>query len=129
RGDIKSQMDAYAVGVQWGWLSRADVREKMGEPIAEDQNLHEYLVPLNMTLSSKIGEAQQPSFEQASAMAWMTTMMRNDPASTEALRELDGISSFIGSSQQRMEELTDRLSAQGAQIEQLQGEVSQQAQV
>jgi len=35
RGDIASRYAAYAVGVQWGWLSREDVREMEQLPMVE----------------------------------------------------------------------------------------------
>lgn len=46
RGDIKSRYAAYAIGRQWGWLSKNDVRriENMN-PI---ENGDDYLTPLNM---------------------------------------------------------------------------------
>jgi HK97 family phage portal protein len=47
RGDLKSRYDAYAVGINWGFLSPNDVR------VLEDMNPREggntYLTPLNMT--------------------------------------------------------------------------------
>lgn len=47
RGDIKTRYDAYAVGRNWGWLSRNDVRrlENMNDVDGGD----DYLTPLNMT--------------------------------------------------------------------------------
>lgn len=57
RGDIKSRYDAYAVGVQWGFLSRGDVRRSEGlENVGDDAQLEEFLVPLNMIPSSKIDQ-------------------------------------------------------------------------
>lgn len=53
RGDIKSRYEAYAIGRQWGWLSRNDVRRKENEnPI---DNGDDYLTPLNMVDSGKPG--------------------------------------------------------------------------
>jgi len=58
RGDTKSRYDAYAVGRQWGWLSRNDVRrmENM-DPI---EGGDDYLVPSNMTVLGATPEGQQP---------------------------------------------------------------------
>lgn len=47
RGDIQSRYAAYAVGRQWGWLSRNDIRSRENmNPIAGGDD---YLTPLNMT--------------------------------------------------------------------------------
>jgi HK97 family phage portal protein len=46
RGDTESRYNAYAVGIQNGWLSRNDVRKK--ENMNPVDGLDEYLVPLNM---------------------------------------------------------------------------------
>ena len=59
RGDVKSRMEAYQIGVQNGWLSPNDVRE------LEDMNPVDggdvYLAPLNMTTIDKVGEEpEQP---------------------------------------------------------------------
>jgi HK97 family phage portal protein len=46
RGDAKTRYEAFAIGVQNGWLSRADVREI--ENLPERPGLDEYLTPVNM---------------------------------------------------------------------------------
>ncbi len=47
RGDAKSRNEAYAIGVQNGWLSRNEVRGL--ENLNPVDGLDEYLAPLNMT--------------------------------------------------------------------------------
>lgn len=47
RGDLKSRNEAYAVGVQNGWLSRNEVRSL--ENLNPEPGLDEFLAPLNMT--------------------------------------------------------------------------------
>ena len=50
RGDVKTQTEAWARGVQWGWFSVNDVRELMGEnPIGPEGD--EYLRPVNMEVA------------------------------------------------------------------------------
>jgi HK97 family phage portal protein len=57
RGDLKSRYDAFAVGIQWGFLNRAGVRRSEGLAAgADEDNLEEYLVPLNMIPSSRLDE-------------------------------------------------------------------------
>lgn len=46
RGDTTSRYAAYAVGRQWGWLSRNDVRRKENMNVIEGGD--DYLLPLNM---------------------------------------------------------------------------------
>jgi HK97 family phage portal protein len=43
RGDTRSRYAAYAIGIQWGWLSPADVREL--EDMPEIPNLDRYIAP------------------------------------------------------------------------------------
>ena len=50
RGDIKSRYEAYASGINAGWISRNEVREK--ENLNPRPGLDEMLVPLNMQSSS-----------------------------------------------------------------------------
>lgn len=56
RGDTKARYEAYAIGRQWGWLSRNDVRrlENMN-PIADGDD---YLSPLNMTPGGRTPPAE-----------------------------------------------------------------------
>lgn len=59
RGDRKSRFDAYAVGVQWGFLSRGDVRRMEGlATVGDEEQLEEFLVPLNMIPSSKLDQVE-----------------------------------------------------------------------
>lgn len=51
RTDTLARYQAYAVGIQWGFLSRADVRRLENMPVDED-TLEEFLVPVNMEASS-----------------------------------------------------------------------------
>jgi HK97 family phage portal protein len=53
RGDFKTRMEGYAVGVQNGWLSRNEVRVK--ENMNPVDGLDEYLQPLNMQPSGSEG--------------------------------------------------------------------------
>lgn len=46
RGDLKSRLEAYALGKQWGVYSTNDIRKKLDEPPVEGGD--QYLVPLNM---------------------------------------------------------------------------------
>lgn len=46
RGDTLSRYRAYAIGIQWGFLSRADVREL--ENLTAEEGLDEFLIPANM---------------------------------------------------------------------------------
>jgi HK97 family phage portal protein len=63
RGDLKSRYDAYAVGRQWGWLSKNDVRRKEGmNPIPDGDD---YLTPLNMIPNG--AEPKKPAPKPAAA--------------------------------------------------------------
>jgi HK97 family phage portal protein len=59
RGDMKSRYEAYAIGVQWGFLNRQDVRRFEGQATADAEHLlDEYLVPLNMIPSRRLDEIE-----------------------------------------------------------------------
>jgi HK97 family phage portal protein len=59
RGDIRSRYEAYAIGVQWGFLSRGDVRRFEGlSTVGNEELLEEFLVPLNMIPSSKLDQVE-----------------------------------------------------------------------
>lgn len=70
RTDTMSRYQAYAVGIQWGFLSRADVRRYENLPV-DDDTLEEFLVPVNMEASSvmdvagDVAEAQDPAADAA----------------------------------------------------------------
>lgn len=64
RGDIHSRYTAYSIGVQWGWLNRAEVRRREGDPTVDAENLlDEFLVPLNMIPASKLDQVEVGSKE------------------------------------------------------------------
>lgn len=63
RGDIRSRYEAYAIGRQWGWLSRNDIREK--ENMNPIEGGDDYLTPLNMAS----GTSQAPQQEKANAVS------------------------------------------------------------
>lgn len=57
RGDMRARYAAHAVGVQWGFVSRAEVRRQEGLATVDDEHqLEEFLVPLNMIPSKKLDE-------------------------------------------------------------------------
>lgn len=60
RADTRSRYEAYARAIQWGWMSRNEVREL--ENLSAHPALDDYLVPLNMAVVSGGGDAsnQQP---------------------------------------------------------------------
>ena len=53
-GDLKARTDHYSKGIQWGWWSPNDVREKEGENPIEEGDV--YRSPLNMGPLDKIDE-------------------------------------------------------------------------
>lgn len=64
RGDLKSRIDAYARGKQWGLYSTNDIRKKLDEPPVDGGD--QYLVPLNMA-DGKTGDPigyQDPKTEE-----------------------------------------------------------------
>lgn len=66
RGDLKTRYEAYAIGRQWGWLSRNDIRalENMNSIPGGD----DYLSPLNMVpLGTNPATAQAESMAQSMA--------------------------------------------------------------
>jgi HK97 family phage portal protein len=115
RGDIKSRYEAYAIGIQWGILNRAEPRRLEGLPAPpDDQLLEEFLVPLNMIPSSKIDEIDvggsnakaggggdknkdgggtQPttgsdgSTPQANSLALLSTIVRDKPELARAIAD------------------------------------------
>lgn len=62
RGDIRSRFEAYAIGIQWGFLNRGDPRRYEGLPDPGDEaQLEEFLVPMNMIPSSKLDQVEVAS--------------------------------------------------------------------
>lgn len=51
RGDQEGRYKAYALAINWGWMSRSEVRER--ENLPHEADLDEFLVPLNMRLASE----------------------------------------------------------------------------
>jgi len=84
RGDAKSRNEAYAIGVQNGWLSRNEVRGL--ENLNPVEGLDEYLAPLNMTTAPALaaeaenvmaGESGVGSGESGTAPAAPTPTARS----------------------------------------------------
>jgi HK97 family phage portal protein len=86
RGDMKTRYEGYALGVQWGWLSRADVREL--EDLPFEEGLDEFLVPLNMVgagalqtvLDGVTTDANGNPLESASSLATLALLLRGKRA-------------------------------------------------
>lgn len=62
RGDIKSRYDAYAVGRQWGWLSRNDIRES--ENMNPIEGGDDYLTPMNMNVLGEESNEDPPTDDE-----------------------------------------------------------------
>ena len=58
RTDTLSRYRAYAIGINWGFLSRADVRRFENLPV-DDPTLEEFVIPVNMTPSEFLGQEAQ----------------------------------------------------------------------
>lgn len=84
RGDQASRNAAYATAIQFGWLSRADVREL--ENLPEVAGLDEYLVPVNMTSSKTLTQPAAVKEARAAAIAAMLTRESNPAAELLARR-------------------------------------------
>lgn len=54
RGDLHSRYTSYATAIQWGFLSRNEVRIK--EDLSPAEGLDEFMAPSNMTTAEKLGE-------------------------------------------------------------------------
>ncbi len=66
RGDVKVQSEAHARGIQWGWYSPNDVRERIGEnPIGPEGDV--YVSPVNMQPMAALMEAGTSSGESKPA--------------------------------------------------------------
>ena len=63
RADTKSRNEAYAIAIQWGWMTRAEARQKDNQnPI---DGLDEPLVPLNMrTINEPVPSPTPPPVDQ-----------------------------------------------------------------
>lgn len=73
RGDTAARYAAYSLGIQWGFLSRADVRELENLPWVD--GLDEYLVPLNMAASSALPRTTDEAAGRGSEL--LSLLMRN----------------------------------------------------
>lgn len=59
RGDIRSRYEAHALGIQWGFLNRKEVRQEEDKPsVGPEHQLDEFLVPMNMIPSSKLDQVE-----------------------------------------------------------------------
>ena len=65
RGDTKSRMEAYAIGVQNGWMNRNEVREL--ENLNAVDGLDEFLAPLNMTTAPALAAAAEDTITGTTA--------------------------------------------------------------
>jgi len=65
RGDTKSRMEAYAIGVQNGWMNRNEVREL--ENLNAADGLDEFLAPLNMTTAPALSAEAEAKIENPGA--------------------------------------------------------------
>lgn len=92
RGDMRSRSEAYATAVQWGWMTRAEVRER--ENLNPIPGLSEPLTPLNMGVA---GAAPAPSPGAAAHLRLMVRdaaarVVRKELASVARLAERTGCS-------------------------------------
>ena len=83
RGDTAARNEAYSRGIQFGWLSRADVREL--ENLSEVEGLDEFLVPVNMMSSNALQQTPPPD---AASLASLALMLRDEPEISEKLARL-----------------------------------------
>lgn len=68
RGDIETRYKAYALAVNWGWMSRSDVRER--ENMSHEPDLDDFLVPLNMSIAGQeIAPEDEPVRKLAALLA------------------------------------------------------------
>ncbi len=58
RGNIKDRYIAYTRGIQWGFISRNEVREK--ENLERKEGLDDFLIPMNMRVVGEEQEVKQP---------------------------------------------------------------------
>jgi len=86
RGDTAARYEGYAKGIQWGFLSRADVREIENLPIPDGQDLDQFLLPMNMLPSGALlpVDDQGVPLENASALGWLSLLFRNDARGAQA---------------------------------------------
>jgi hypothetical protein len=64
RGRTLERYQAYAVGRQWGWLSKNDVREKENMNLLSPEIGDDYLDPLNMVKSGEKPPQNEPPQDQ-----------------------------------------------------------------
>ena len=63
RGDVKVQSEAHAKGIQWGWYSPNDVRERLGaNSIGPEGDV--YVTPVNMVAMESLLDAQRPQSQE-----------------------------------------------------------------
>ena len=71
RGDLLKRSQAYALGRQWGWLSRNDIRSLENMPRIEGGD--DYLTPMNMHVLGE--EPEDEEAEQAANAAALARML------------------------------------------------------
>jgi HK97 family phage portal protein len=78
RGDMKTRFSSYAQGIQWGWLSRDEVRgyENL-EPIPDGEG-SKFLVPSNMQVVDEENEPDETDEPEAEPIDEETDDNEND---------------------------------------------------
>ncbi len=68
RGDQEGRYKAYALAINWGWMSRSEVRER--ENLPHEEELDDFLVPLNMNVAGEeVDPEEEPIRRLAAALA------------------------------------------------------------
>jgi HK97 family phage portal protein len=106
RGDLKTRSEAYAIAIQWGWMTRNEVRQK--ENLNRLDGLDEPLTPLNMTVGNEgqprnVAQLRESSGPKAEVVHYLRAMVR------------DGASRLVRKEQARLSTLAQRTGGEGAE--------------
>lgn len=78
RGDLKTRSEAYAIAIQWGWMTRNEVRQK--ENMNKLDGLDEPLTPMNMSRKSDgatVVEFREGHGPKAEVVHYLRAMVRD----------------------------------------------------
>lgn len=111
RGDQKTRFEAYALAIQWGWMTRNEAREKENENRLD--GLDEPLTPLNMT----VGNAGGTRIEYAHSSPTSATGPKAEVVHYLRAMVRDGASRLVRKEVAHLAKLAEKTGGQGGEWE------------
>jgi HK97 family phage portal protein len=91
QADLEAKNASFAIGIQWGWLNRDEVRAKLNMNPIPDGLGGDFLVPGNMLPAEKLGEEPVEEPDEAPAEPPDRALPRTPDAGAVALQMLEAV--------------------------------------